>query len=42
VSSDSRFVFISDADDELLATGALLSVAILAATHGSAIKIIGA
>jgi hypothetical protein len=41
VSSDSRFVSISDADDELLAPGALLGVAVLATTHGNAVKIIG-
>jgi hypothetical protein len=41
VSSDSRFVSISDAGDELLATGALLSVAILATAHGGTTKIIG-
>jgi hypothetical protein len=41
VSSDLRSVSISDADDELLAAGALPSVAILATAHGSVIEIIG-
>jgi diphthamide biosynthesis methyltransferase len=41
VWSDSRFVSIADAGDALLATAALLSVAILATAHGSVVEVIG-